>query len=283
MRTIEFDYISDVHLDSWVDPRSDKQSAAIRRFVATRLTKECLPDRPDTLIIAGDVSHCNRQLALFVEVLLDNHYKHVVLVPGNHDMASIPGLGSFRDYQARLDDIKSRLSCISGAHHLHGETVVLGGVRYGGISGWCDYSYSIKNLGSNLVRGGLLYLRHWDAINVRLPGGAPHNDPLTIFREQESDIHRLAFESDVMVTHFGPSAEGIPERYAGSAISGFFYFDGSRILGSRGAPYAWVYGHTHTGARYRSNQTDMLCNPLGRNGEGTDLTGILTYKGRHEL
>lgn len=278
MRTIEFDYISDIHLDSWVDPRSDRHATAVRKFVASRMVKECRGDRPSVLVVAGDVSHCNAQIALFAEVLLDNYYKSVIMVPGNHDMASIPGLGSYRDYKARLADIRTRLARMNGLHYLQGESIALDGVRYGGISGWSDYSYSIKTLGSNIIMGDLQYLRHWDSLNVRLPGGTPHTSPLILYKEQEPEIRRLAAEADVMITHFGPIADHIPQRYAGSEVSGFFYFDGSSILEHRGAPAVWVYGHTHTEASFTYGSTDLVCNPLGRNGEGTPMTGIVTYR-----
>lgn len=278
MRTIEFDYISDIHLDTWVDPKSDRHSSAVRKFVSSILVKECRDNRPSVLVVAGDVSHCNSQIALFAEVMLDNYYKSIVLVPGNHDMASVPGLGSYKDYKARLSDVKKRLAGMPGAHHLHGESVAIGGTRYGGISGWSDYSYSVQKLGSNKVMGDLSYLRHWDSKNVRLPGKVPHTSPLLIFNEQRCEISRLAAEADVMITHFGPIADYIPDRYAGDPVSGFFYFDGTAILRKRSAPPVWVYGHTHAEAMFTYESTDLICNPLGRNGEGTPLTGIITYR-----
>ncbi|MBT2292076.1 metallophosphoesterase [Paenibacillus albidus] len=79
---IQFDLISDVHLDFWVDNSSNqlKLSNRLDQFVAS-----LVPEFPaKTLIIAGDLGHYNKQ-NLMLLTKLKMYYSRILLVAGNHD------------------------------------------------------------------------------------------------------------------------------------------------------------------------------------------------------
>ncbi|GGF84440.1 hypothetical protein GCM10010912_32040 [Paenibacillus albidus] len=78
----QFDLISDVHLDFWVDNSGNqlKLSKRLDQFVAG-----LVPEFPaETLIIAGDLGHYNKQ-NLMLLTKLKTYYSRILLVAGNHD------------------------------------------------------------------------------------------------------------------------------------------------------------------------------------------------------
>lgn len=72
-------YISDLHLDFYVQPRADWE----RKL--TRFLELLLPiEQADVLIVAGDLSHYNKQ-SLFALQFFSKYFERIFVVLGNHD------------------------------------------------------------------------------------------------------------------------------------------------------------------------------------------------------
>ena len=281
---ISFDYISDVHLDSWLSPSKRRSANEVRKLCSTRFLKGMRgTPQNDTLVVAGDFSHSNELTVLFLAVLLESYYKNIVFVPGNHDMASRRDGDSFPSYVERLQDLRNRLNGLPGAHMLFGESVEIDGVTYGGTTGWYDYSYSMKRFGHSIEQGNLLFTNWWDFENIRAEDGGRIQNFLSVYNSEEEKMAKLCGVSQVMITHMGPVGDFIAPQYADSPYSGFFYFDGSPFLAPGNSPQVWVYGHTHTAGVFKKGDTDFLCNPFGYRGENTSSPGIVSYISGKEI
>lgn len=76
------DYISDIHIDFWLDKNIAKEE-----YLDSYLFKEVFKTKKgEILLIAGDLGHNNEQSIDFLELLINVHgYKHIFVVFGNHD------------------------------------------------------------------------------------------------------------------------------------------------------------------------------------------------------
>ena len=273
-----FDYISDVHLDSWLRTSDRRNPVAVRKLIMSKFLKNVVggPVHP-TLVIAGDISHSNELSAIFLKVLAEEFYNDIVVVPGNHDMASRTDGDNFGSYVERLGDLENRLSGTNGAHLLLGNAVVIDGVRYGGTVGWYDYTYSIKKFSHTAEQGAALFRSWWDHHNIKMPGGSRMEDFLDFFAQEYKKVAALVGQVDVMITHMGPVDDYIAPKYQEDPYSGFFYFDGRQQLSRADAPEVWVYGHTHLPNFSKFKDTVLLCNPYGYKGENPCPAGVLSY------
>lgn len=79
MITLHISYISDLHLDFYIQPWADWE----RKM--TLFLEQLLPsEQADVLIIAGDLSHYNKQ-SLFALQFFSKHFEQIFVVMGNHD------------------------------------------------------------------------------------------------------------------------------------------------------------------------------------------------------
>ena len=273
-----FDYISDVHLDSWLRQADRRNPVAVRKLIMSKFLKNVVggPVHP-TLVIAGDISHSNELSAIFLKVLAEEFYSDIVMVPGNHDMASRLDGDNFGSYVERLGDLENRLYSTKGAHLLLGNAVEVEGVRYGGTMGWYDYTYSIKKFNHTAEQGIALFRSWWDHHNIKMPGGIPMDNFLDFFAQEYKKVEALVGCVDVMVTHMGAVDDYIASKYQDDPYSGFFYFDGRSQLNREDAPAVWVYGHTHLPHTDKFSNTTLLCNPYGYKGENQSPAGILSH------
>jgi predicted phosphodiesterase len=280
----QFDYLSDLHINSWLSSGDRRKPSQLTRLVQRKYLRGLLESGvplSNTLVVAGDFGHSNDDTVALVSTLLQQEfYKDVVFVPGNHDMASRMDGDNFPSYQDRLADLAAKVAPISGAHMLLGNSVTIRGVTYGGTVGWYDYSFSIQRLGHTLDQGRAIFPRWWDWNNVLMPGRQRIADFMDVFKEEYAKMEALTPVVDVMVTHMGPVHDCVPGKFAEDPYSGFFYFDGSKLIDpATKAPKVWVFGHTHTGFDRMYGNTRLVCNPYGYRGENPGVVfGAKTVK-----
>ena len=279
---IDFDFISDVHLDFWVDelnPQKEKFKKEIAKFI-----KEILkPKTSNILILAGDQGHYfNQDSELLIQLL--KYYKHIVLVAGNHDMYLL-GNRQKKKYQFesenRLLEMRRFCSEHDGLHYLNGNTIVIDGIRISGTGMWHDESYGesigvtageIRENWKNIMNdANLIYSDGKDTYTIPLAYSGhvkvPSFDPVAHFKKEQlklKDIH----DSHIIVTHYGPKVPmNLPDEYK-TYITSYFYFDGQSDI-ERISPKYWVHGHTHSEIDEVYNDTNIICNPLGYPSENT--------------
>ena len=74
-------------------------------------------------------------------------------------------------------------------------------------------------------------------------------------------LEREAASADVVVTHHLPSRDAVAPEYFGATLNRFFVCPIADRLTA--LPKLWVYGHTHTPARFELRGCRFVANPDG--------------------
>jgi Icc-related predicted phosphoesterase len=98
--------------------------------------------------------------------------------------------------------------------------------------------------------------------------------------EQEAPREHRAFETflkqelkstDIVVSHHAPSNDSISPCFVGTPMNHWFITPEMEDLIVERKPRLWVHGHVHSCWDYRIDQTRVVCNPRGYDGEGVDF------------
>jgi hypothetical protein len=219
--------VSDLHVDchrDWLD------------ILATKVV---LPNRPDTLIVAGDTAQTNSPQFLQAFEYLSRHYSDILVVLGNHEH-----YGSTRkEVQAVIGSLPSNVRV------LQEQKITLNGFTFGGTSLW---------FGSGFNRRLKNCLSDFKAI--------PDFEPWVYEANYRSRVF-LTQPLDVWITHHLPHYSSIGVRFIGSASNCFFVDDCSELIRYY-APLVCIHGHSHEPADYElrgllKEKIRVLANPLG--------------------
>lgn len=222
----------------------------------------------DVMVVAGDVSdnagESLRQLYRFGRYIA----APIVFVPGNHDFFG----GSLDQFELG----RERLAA-DGIHVLpSGQSVVLGGVRFVGATLWTDFEVFETEFASQMWAA-----RHMPEYrHVWKPDGSDTIWPRDTAEAHER--HRAAIYAHltrehaagptVVVTHHAPSRRSLDRPIDESA--GAFASD-LEIDIRTWQPELWIHGHIHEVKDYRIENTRVLANPRGYQGDySSEKTGF---------
>jgi len=95
-----------------------------------------------------------------------------------------------------------------------------------------------------------------------------NNDPDAIFIEEMKKLNTVISQKpDIVMTHFIPTAFGIPRKYEDEISNAFFYFNADEYLIKTKHKSIWLAGHTHDTGRkviqLGSKKVILLLNPIG--------------------
>ena len=285
---MKVDYISDVHLDFWVkekNPENYKLDKQINDFIDNTLFAK----GGDVLILAGDTGHYYHQDSRFL-LLLKEHYEHIILVHGNHDMYLVSS-GQQKKYlydsKNRILEMKRFCRETPGLHYLDGDVICIEGYKFGGAGMSWDKSFLEKLTGEvpnnesvlsqykSVMNDARLIMGGTESYYVNLSYGGRRLitsfDPFAFFDEQMKKLQSIDENDDidVMVSHYAPLIPpGMPAHFACDPNSTFYYFDGRKEI-DRINPKYWIFGHTHDKYDFNYGSTRFLCNPLGYPAENT--------------
>lgn len=223
------------------------------------------PDDDDintVLILAGDCYLFKRHAgyALFLE-MCSKQFKHVVLVPGNHEYF---GTNIHRGSKK----VRAHLSDISNISILEKETLVLDGVAIIGATLWADFDRDeLVRFQAQEVMNDYRKIRHGPVDRPWLK--KLHSlDTLAMHIEHRKFIFdRVVYYKEmglktVVVSHHGPTNKSIADRFIGDSINGAYVSDLSEQILDTG-PNLWVHGHVHNNFDYTVGATRVVCNPRG--------------------
>jgi DNA repair exonuclease SbcCD nuclease subunit len=264
-----FDLISDLHLDFWVKHSWNliKVKKDLRDYIELILPTSI----SDTLVIAGDLGHHNKQNSLFLKAL-KAYYKNILLVPGNHDyyLASKSIRYQYNyDSMNRLKEMKNLTQNLPGVNYLDGEVVTINGIRYGGCGMWYDFQYGIQILNSTYAK----IFDYWQTVSndAALIRGLPR---LTrdMFYEEKRKLAHILPESDVIITHFSPDWSQAPADRKLDLSTSFYYFDGLSYQ-QRISKKIWCFGHIHSRMDYVNHGCRFINAAVGYPNENNRMPG----------
>jgi predicted phosphodiesterase len=183
----------------------------------------------------------------------------VVYVAGNHEF-----------YGACLQDVASALREAGtrfGIHVLDGDALVLGGVRFLGMTLWTDfalYGQAPKQI-ARAMADAKYGMTDFRLIRYRSEGLLRPEHTREMHLGQVRWLRETLAEpfdgTTVVVSHFLPHRKSVHPRYEGDALNPGFASDLADIVK---APVAlWIHGHTHESCDYVVNGTRVVCNPRG--------------------
>jgi predicted phosphodiesterase len=263
----QFDLISDIHLDFYVDYYAQRFSLEkqIDAFVEQILPETSISK---VLLIGGDIGHNNMQNYDLLKSL-KRYYEKILIVFGNHDLYLIsPESLSYYDYSSlnRWQEMQDLALSLDGVSILSGNQIIIDGTSFTGTGMWYDCKY-----GETLGYAEDEIKRNWERnINdARRIYGLPN------FNEELEKLEAHFDTSDVILTHVGPDWDHMPLYYKYDINSSFFYFDGIHLL-ERAKGKIWCYGHTHSTADYKKLDCRLLNNSFGYPNEsrGRRIIGV---------
>lgn len=255
-----FYFTSDLHIDHYCDSSKD-----IPQFI-----KKFLPPA-EVLCVAGDTSDNPK---IFVDFYreVSKIYKSVFLVFGNHDLTVQHHdyflQNPFTETQKKLDWLKEKLDELPNVTLLDGTVATCGKIKIGGTMGFNDFS-----VGSALYPRTKSELKkewqYWfDNVNWRYK----NNNPDLILQDELVKLSKIIQEKpDIIMTHFIPTAVGIPEKYKNEMSNAFFYFNADNFLTNMKHNSFWIAGHTHDFSKnifshkkgLFTKKINLLVNPIG--------------------
>lgn len=256
---IQFDLISDIHLDFWVKYSSNhtKHNQIVEKFVNSILPKE----PSEVLVIAGDLGHYNKQNFIFLEKLKE-YYRHILLVAGNHDyyLVSNSIKNKYRyNSMRRFQEMKTIAEQIPGVLFLDGDTVEISGVSFGGTGMWYDFQYGINqlNIDANKVYESWKLISNDSVLIEGLPRLVE-----AMYTEELTKLKKVLDRSDVIITHISPDWSKVPLDHINDSSNSFYYFNGRDLLSNLNQKI-WCFGHVHRREDYFNEGCRLINASLG--------------------
>ncbi|MCR4823451.1 MAG: metallophosphoesterase [Treponema sp.] len=247
---------SDLHVDHYAENRTEI-SSFIERYLPSS----------DVLCVAGDTAD-NPKIFVDFYRLASQKYRQIFVTFGNHDLTVRHDdyflQNPFTETDKKLSWIKEKLSELPNVTLLDGTTAKIGKLTIGGCMGFNDFSVGSRTW-PHPKEWLLNQWQHWyDNVHWRYMD----NNPGAILKDELRKLRNVISQKpDIVMTHFIPTAFGIPRKYENEYSNAFFYFNADEYLAKMKNKSVWLAGHTHdTGKKILSigrNKITLLLNPVG--------------------
>ena len=187
---------------------------------------------------------------------------------GNHDLTVKHDdcflANPFTQTEEKLNWIKEKLAELPNVTLLDGTTVKICKLKIGGCMGFNDFS-----VGSKTWPKSMQWLKNeWKFWYDNVHWRYMNNDPDAIFKDEMQKLENIISQKpDIVMTHFIPTAFGIPRKYQDEISNAFFYFNADEYLIKMKHKSIWLAGHTHDTGRkviqLGSKKVILLLNPIG--------------------
>ena len=220
----------------------------------------------DVLILAGDVGNGMASHYRYFLEKMAAKFEKVFVVAGNHEYYG-------NDIEMTNQKIQSVCDDLENVSFLCSTWEDYGGVRWIGTTLWSHVVETTKCF-TNDIR----YIQ---------------NMPLSKYNERHHEAVQFltkALETSndkpcVVITHYLPSMELIHEKYRSKEDEPYNQWFASSLdslieTHSRHLPL-WIYGHTHDPSHKKLFETEMVCNPIGYEGENKQPNWDLVVEWNH--
>ena len=287
MKTLDIDFISDMHVDFWIKEKSPSNKL---NMLAEAYVKDVLkPKGNKVLVMAGDLGHYFTQdSAVLLE--LKKHYEHLVMVRGNHDLYLVSDSQKSKYKHDSFNRVKEMKAFCrkNGIHYLDGDTIVIEGVKFGGVGMWYDLPH-VTDLDSwnHVMNDSNLIMEGAGPIKFQYGYGGYHKasqwDTQGYYLKEVEKMRKfIGQDIDVLVTHIAPIKmpdDILSWEYRGDPNNIFYHSDNMPLVKDINADVV-IFGHTHTSYDFELEGEWFVCNPLGYKSEktGTEIRQIQVTK-----
>lgn len=260
---MKIDYISDIHIDFYLDKNKRKNSEAVRNKIAKLFGDTLKNKEGDILVIAGDVAERIKPLA---EVLryFKKYYSNVLFIFGNHDFRLHDILEELTtNFQSinKVRLLKEELKNDEGIIVLHNEIVEINNIKIAGTPLW----YKLTNLRYLINDIDYILYKNVDTIDGWVKeSNKQHRKDMSFYKSLFSQ------NIDVLITHIPPvTIPECPYDYSES-----FQTKVKEILPVK----HWICGHVHTRGEFEEKGVKFHCNPLGYEDEILEKFEIKSFE-----
>lgn len=243
---MQFDLISDLHIETWPEDKQLEWSGMPTSLVA---------------VIAGDIS---KDLDITYKTVLEisKHYRHTIFVDGNHEHG-FPG----NDIHTRRLNISEKFSKYKNISYLFRNTIILDNVAFVGCNGWWSYDFCEP------------YVSKQDAIQYQIDKGSDEGSALeqwnTAIEDSEHISHSVdncnrnpEIKSIVVVTHTVPNKKlsWMPDQthlVPVMGTQGSSYLESIPLRDVNKKIKVWCFGHVHHPQDTVIDDIRYVSNPRG--------------------
>lgn len=213
-------------------------------------------DKPDVLVIAGDMSPHPEETADWIEKNVAPEVQ-VIFVPGNHEYEQ----SNVFTYDKDMEEAFAHLENVV---LLQNKTKVIGGVRFLGTTLWTDFA-AYDNFGEveDIKKNAAINICDFQMSFGRNGLFTPSEASELHSRAKEylkKEINTKFDGKTVVITHFLPSPKCVVAKYIGSPLNPYFACNVEHLMPGVDV---WMHGHTHDSANLKIGDTQILCNPRG--------------------
>jgi predicted phosphodiesterase len=208
----------------------------------------------DVVILAGDIHIKDKGVLWALENIKD---KPVLYVLGNHEFYG-------KAHPKHIGSLKE-IANETNVHILEKDTFSLNGVNFIGCTLWTDFAL----MGDPRLAGYQCQQIMTDFKKIRVsPGYSKLRsiDVACIHRQSlqwiKGELKRLKGETNIVITHHGPSLRSLPEGKEKDVSSSAYVSRLDSVIEEYGPSY-WIHGHLHNNSSYQVGKCKVVCNPKG--------------------
>lgn len=242
---MQFDLISDLHVDHWSDNKQIEWSGIPTSLIA---------------VIAGDISQdLDRCYRTITEI--SKHYKHVIFVDGNHEHNGQPNINE------RRAAIHERFSKYRNISYLFRNTIILDSTVFIGCNGWWSFDF-----GEPMVTKGEC-MQHmidkgFDTEHLMEQWNLAIEDAEFLCGAVNSFSENSSIKNIVLVTHTVPLRNlcWVPNsnlELVNMGMQGSSYLESVLSMDTNRKINVWAFGHVHAPQDIMLGKIRFVSNPRG--------------------
>ena len=208
----------------------------------------------DVVVLAGDIHLKDKGFQWAREHIKDTP---VIYVLGNHEY--------YGHIYPKLTQELKELAAGTNIHVLENDSVTIDGVNFFGCTLWTNFEL----FGNARITGHLCQQLVTDYLKIRrLPtyskirslDVASINKVSVQWLNEALELHDG--QTNVVVTHHGPSLQSIPPHRRDEMISAAYVSNLEHLIREK-QPECWLHGHVHSSSDYSIGDCRVVCNPKG--------------------
>lgn len=220
-------------------------------------------DKETTLVLAGDTGVLQQYASTIKPVFnhLSSRFKHVVVVPGNHEYYQSTGIwGHEKEY---WDDkrIPENLYYLDNDYKIIDDVMFICSCLWTSFEGDPLAAWHAGKQMNDFVQIKK-YQEVYAAVRLTPEDTIERHHESVKFISAAMHIANAMNLKPVVVTHHAPSYESVHQRYQGELLNHAFYTNLEGLIEANNIAL-WCHGHMHNNSDYELYGTRVICNPFG--------------------
>lgn len=247
---LRFQYFSDTHIEFY-----NENIPKIQRLFTQKLEKQ--QDKPNILLIAGDIGMPSRPSYTTFLQSLSPLYEKIFITTGNHEYYKMP-YTSLTDLDEQCREICRTMPQNNVVFLQNDVYEIKDDLSIFGATFWTDIPVSKEYTLANCINDFKVIPNMTPSLSSLL-----HEKSVSLLNYHINNNEDMKW---IVMSHHIPSTDLIHPKYKKHNTDLNYAFASDINVANDPRILAWVYGHTHS----PSQQGKFYCNPVGYPGENKD-------------